>query len=405
MDRVPVLVIGAGSAGLAISHELMRHGIEHLVVDRARIGQSWRERWDSFCLVTPNWSIRLPGGEYAGPDPDGYLPRDEVVAYLEDYAAAFDAPVREGVSVQAIERRKGRGFEVRTSATDVIADRIVLATGAYQRLHRPPAVDTLPASLPVIGVDRYRSPEALPPGGVLIVGSAQSGCQIAEELAEAGRDVVLSCGRATWAPRRIGGLDVFWWMQATGFADMLPSELPSPAARLVGNVVATGRHGGHDLNLGTLQALGVTLAGRFRGAEEGHVVFADDLDETFAWGMARYRELGDEIANCAWDRGITVPGLPELPPPAGVPPARVSIDRFGSVILAGGFRPDDRSLLPWANAFDDLGFPIHEDGESTVVPGLHFVGVHFLRKRSSSILLGVGDDAVVVADRIAGRLA
>jgi putative flavoprotein involved in K+ transport len=191
MERIAAAVVGGGQAGLATSYELTRHGVEHVVLERDRVGQAWRDRWDSFCLVTPSWSVQLPGANYAGPDPDGFMPRDEIVAYLERYASSFAAPLREGADVGSLESRRGGGFVLRTSRGDLRAEAVVVATGAYQRPHRPAAADTLPADLLQIDVDAYRNEPALPPGRVLIVGSGQSGCQIAEELHEAGREVVL----------------------------------------------------------------------------------------------------------------------------------------------------------------------------------------------------------------------
>ena len=182
MDRVEVAVVGAGQAGLAVSHELTMAGIEHVVLERGRVGQTWRDRWDTFCLVTPNWSVQLPGGRYDGGDPDGYLPKDEIVAYLEGYAAGFAAPVHEGVEVVSLRSAPDSGFVLGTSAGDLGARSVVITTGAYQRPHRPVGADSLPASLPRIDVEQYRNPAALPPGKVLVVGSGQSGVQIAEEL-------------------------------------------------------------------------------------------------------------------------------------------------------------------------------------------------------------------------------
>jgi putative flavoprotein involved in K+ transport len=193
LEHVAVAVVGGGQAGLATSFELTRHRVEHLVLERGRVGQTWRGRWDSFCLVTPNWSLQLPGYHYAGLDPDGYMPRDELVAYLEQYAAGFAAPLREGVEVKSLER--GRGFVLRTSAGDLRADAVVVATRAYQQPYRPAVADTLPDDVLQIDVEDFRNEQALPPGRILIVGSGQSGCQIAEELHEAGREVFLAGGR------------------------------------------------------------------------------------------------------------------------------------------------------------------------------------------------------------------
>src|SRR5262245_35625161 len=188
-EAIDVVVIGGGQAGLATSFELTRSGVEHVVLERGRVGETWRGRWDSFCLVTPNWSVQLPGGVYDGDDPDGFMPRDEIVAYLERYAAGFDAPVRQGVEVTGLEAAGDGGFVLRTSAGELRAGAVVVATGAYQRPHRPTAAATLPEDVPQLDVDDYRNDGALPEGKMLVVGSGQSGCQVAEELAEADRDV------------------------------------------------------------------------------------------------------------------------------------------------------------------------------------------------------------------------
>ena len=396
-------VVGGGPAGLAASRELMRREVEHAVLERGRIGQTWRDRWDSFCLVTPNWSVQLPDGHYAGADPDGFMPRDEFVQHLEDYATSFDAPVREGVEVRSLTARPGAGFALDTSAGDLQADAVLVATGGYQRPYRPAAAAPLPGDLLQIDVEGFTNEQALPSGRVLIVGSGQSGCQIAEELHEAGRDVVLACGRAPWAPRRIGGRDVVWWALETGFLDAPVESLPEPAARLTANVLTSGHRGGHDLHLRTLAALGVTLTGRFLGVEGRHAVFAPDLVESVAWGDERFRQLAGLIRRTAAERGLEPPAIEDPEPFTAEGPERIDLSGFGAVLFAGGFRPDYRSWLPWPEAFDELGYPIHRDGASTVVPGLYFVGVHFLRKRKSSTLVGVGEDAAVVADRIAER--
>jgi putative flavoprotein involved in K+ transport len=404
-EQVETLVVGGGQAGLAVSHELARRGAEHVVLERGRIGQAWQDRWESFRLVTPNWSVQLPGGAYDGADPDGFMPRDEIVAFLERYAHGSRLPVREGVELRSLELEPGRGFTARTSSGEMRARQVVLATGAYQRSHRPAGAESLPADLLQIDLRDYHAPANLPPGRVLVVGSGQSGCQLAEELHEAGREVVLACGKAPWAPRRVGGRDMYWWAVASGFLDDTTAALPSPNARLGANVLATGQGTPHDLDLRTLRALGVTLVGHFLGADEAGARFAPDLAETVAWGDARYRDLTHLFQKTATERGLPQPRMPDPEPFDGRAPSVIPLAGFGAVIFAGGFRPDYQSWLPWPAAFDTLGFPIQTDGASTVVDGLYFVGVPFMRTRKSPLLLGVGEDAAVVARSITGRAA
>ena len=402
MDSIDTAIVGGGQAGLAVSSALGRLGVEHVVLERGRVGQTWRDRWDSFCLVTPNWSVRLPGYPYDGSDPDGFMPRDEIVSYLERYAASGAVPVREGVDVRSIGPHKGGRFVLRTSVGDLVASAVVVATGAYQRAHRPPAAATLPRDLMQIDADTYRNEGTLPPGRVLIVGSGQSGCQIAEELRGSGREVVLACGKAPWAPRRIGGRDLIWWAVETGFMDASVDSLPDPSARLTGNIVATGRDGGHDLHLRTLQRAGVTLAGRLLGASGRRARFADDLHASVAWGDERYRQFATLVRDHVRQQALEPVALDEPPPFDAEAPDELDLRDVGAVVFATGFRPDYTSWLPWSEAFDELGFPVHDGGASRAVPGLYFAGVHFLRTRKSSLLLGVGEDAAVIADTIAG---
>jgi len=402
-EGIRTVIIGGGQAGLSVSHELAQAGVKHVVLERGRVGQSWRGRWDSFCLVTPNWSVQLPGRAYDGPDPDSFMPRDELVRYLERYATAIDAPVREGVEVSSVRPQPDGDFSLATSAGNIVASTVVLCTGAYQRPHRPAGAATLPAALVQIDAEDYRNPRELPPGQVLVVGSGQSGCQIAEELHKAGRDVFLACGRAGWAPRRIGGHDVVWWLQAAGDLDDGVDELPSPAARLGANLQASGQGGGHDLHYRTLQRMGVTLLGHFLGAEGQRGLFAADLGESVAFGDQRNGKLVDGFRKAAARLGLPEPEVPEPDPIDLDAPELVDLSGLGAVVFAGGFRPDYASWVHCAGAFDELGFPIHEEGASTVAPGLYFVGVHFLRKRKSSLLIGVGEDAEIVAAQIDER--
>ena len=402
-DRLDTVVVGGGQAGLAVSHELTEAGVPHVVLERGRVGQTWRGRWDSFCLVTPNWSVQLPGHHYDGDDPDGFMPRDQIVAYLERYAASFYAPVREGIEVTALRAGSNGQLGLDTSDGSIEARNVVLSTGAYQRPNRPRAAESLPGDLLQIDVESYRNPGDLPDGAVLVVGSGQSGCQISEELHQAGRDVFLACGRAGWGPRRFNGHDMVWWLDAACSFDDRVEDLPEPGARLWGNIQASGHDGGHDLHYRTLHAMGVTLLGHFLGADGRDALFAPDLQASIAWGDQRHEKIIGDFRDHAAAAGLPWEDLDPAQPVDAEPLERLPLSELGAVVFTSGFRPDYESWVDFPDAFDDLGFPVHRDGASTAVPGLYFVGVHFLRKRKSSLLIGVGEDAAIVARQIAGR--
>jgi putative flavoprotein involved in K+ transport len=395
------LVVGAGPAGLAVSHELGEVGVEHLVLERERVAQSWRSRWDSFTLVTPNWTLGLPDSGYHGDDPEGHVDRDTIVEYLQNYADHHAGPVREGVSVEALEPGERARFHLRTADGDMDADTVVVCTGAYPRPHLPAAASDLPTSLTVLNATDYHRPEDLPDGRILLVGSGQTGVQLAEELHLAGREVVLACGRAPWAPRRLDGLDIVTWLDRAGFFDQPRSALPAPAARLGANIQATGAHGGHDLHYRVLQEMGVRLAGRIVGFSEGKVTFADDLAASVAFGDARFADVRRILRE---QLGDEAPDLPEPEAFSADPPSHMDVADLGAVVFTAGFRPDHASWVQFP-VFDDNGFPVTGSDLSTAVPGLYFCGVHFLRNRRSSLLWGVGDDARIVARSVAHQPA
>ncbi|HSK25740.1 MAG TPA: NAD(P)/FAD-dependent oxidoreductase [Jiangellales bacterium] len=404
-SEIDVVVIGAGQAGLAVSRQLLGAGVEHVVLEREDVGGSWSRRWDSFCLVTPNHTIRLPDGAYTGEDPHGFLSGPAVSAHLQDYATVFGAPVRTGVDVRSLRTLPDGRLELDTAEERATARVVVVATGAYQRPLMPASVAALPAWLPVLDSERYRNPRSLPDGAVLVVGSGQSGCQIAEELALAGRDVVLACGRAPWIPRRIESRDTIDWLLDTPFFELSAAGLPHPTARLWANPQATGVGGGHDLTLRTLDALGVRLAGRLAGADDTTAHFAGDLAESVEFGDARYADIRALIERTCTARGAPVPEMPVPPRFTAVGEDSVPLRELGAVVVAAGYRPGYRSWIHHPAAFDDQGFPLHRDGASTAVPGLFFVGVHFLRTRKSSLLVGVAEDAAVVAHQVAEAAA
>jgi putative flavoprotein involved in K+ transport len=392
-EHVDTLVVGGGQAGLSASYALTRRGIEHAVLERGRVGQTWRaERWDSFTLNTPNWAQQLPGYAYAGPDPDGFAPLGEVIEYLEGYAASFEAPVREGVEVTALRAGAGGGFELETSAGPLRARTVIVATGAYQRPTPSPLRDAAPASVFQQHTAEYRSPDELPEGAVLVVGSGQSGCQVAEDLVDAGRTVYLSVGACPWVPRTHRGRDLVHWMIETGLMDQTVDSLPSPDALVACNPAVSGTERGHDCNPVTLTRRGVIPVGRLEGFHGGSARFAGDLAANVARGCefeATLRQRFEEHASATGADPLDEPSpetaLPELPELR-----ELALADLGAIVWATGFRPDYSWIdLP---VLGDAGRPLQRRGV-TDVPGLGFVGVHWLHTRKSSLFLGVGEDA------------
>lgn len=407
-DEVDVVIVGAGQAGLATSHELAGLGIEHVILERTdAVGSSWAARWDSFCLVTPNSRNTLPGGEYRGDQPGSFLTRDEVVQYLAAYSGSIAAPIQMGVDVTALVPGPDGCLTLTSGGGNtVVAREVVVATGGLRDAFRPNWASQI-QSVPVVDDSQYRNPDSLPPGGVLVVGSGQTGCQLAEELITTGRRVVQACGRAPWMPRRIEGRDTFDWIAETAFMEQSLDDVPAgPAARFMSNPQATGRDGGHDLTTRTLQARGVELAGHVTGIEDGVVFFGGELAACVAFGDARWADLRDAISKSQVKRGRPVPSMPDVEPfDASSELDRLRLGEIGSVLLTTGFRPSYRAWIDIPDAFDPMGFPTQVDGRSTIVPGLSFVGVPFMRTRSSQLLMGVGRDAAVVARGIQGSLA
>jgi putative flavoprotein involved in K+ transport len=405
MEEVDVVVVGAGQAGLATSYSLTQRGTQHTVLERNSVGSAWAGRWDSFCLVTPNSSIRLPGGPYSGPDPGGFLPRDDIVEYLESYGESFAVPVRCGVDVRSVTRTPSGSWLLETGGGAITARAVVMATGAYQTPYMPRAAQELPRWLPVVDSAQYRNPGSLPDGAVLVVGSGQTGCQIAEELHLSGRRVILACGRAPWMPRRIAGRDLFEWIMDSPFLAQTRDALPSPGALLLANVQASGARGGHDLHYRTLTELGVELVGHLAEVSDATIHFADDLAESVAFGDARHEDLSELIRKVCEANGMPDPRIPEPAPFTMTARSSMPVGELSGAVVAAGYRPDYRRVIPYPRAFDDMGFPSQVDGASTELPGLFFIGTHFLRTRGSSLLMGVGADAAIVAGQVSELVA
>lgn len=403
-ERIPVAVIGAGQAGLATSYHLAAKGIEHVVLERGHVGETWRSRrWDTFNLVTPNWTVQLPGHPYDGDDPDGFMPRTEIIEYFKRYAAAGAAPVKEGIEVSRLEAVGSGGFRLQLADDVIEAHQVVVATGAFQRPNRAGnSTDSVDSDMVQLHTDGYRNPDQLPDGAVLMVGSGQSGCQIAEELQLSGRQVYLAAGRCGWVPRNLGGQDIAWWLRETGFYERTADQMPEPPNKFACNPQLTGKDGGHDLNLRTLAAAGVVITGRLRGFIDHKALITDDLSESVAQGDQFWAKLKQGFDDHARRSGLPVPEAEEPPPVPDAHLSELDLRTLGvrSIIWATGYRPDFGWIeLP---AFQSDGYPVHERGVSSFA-GLYFVGLHWLHKPKSALLYGVGEDAQHVVGVIEQR--
>jgi putative flavoprotein involved in K+ transport len=401
-EQVQTLVIGGGQAGLAMSHMLGQRGCPHLVLERHRLFERWRsERWDGLHFQFPNATVGLPGFPFPHVDPGGFAANAEIVAFLDAYAARVQAPVRCGVAVQALRRSEdGRQFLAVTSAGDILARQVVVATGPYQRALVPEAL-ARQIELPQWHASAYQRPEQLPPGVVLVVGSGASGAQIAEELMRTGRQVLLSVGRHRRLPRRYRGRDVIDWMDTMGLdRTRVEDRGPETSYPLI-----SGAYGGHTVDLRAFAAQGMTLVGRLVSAQGGVLGFADDLRQQLDQGDAAYLGLLQRVDEHITQTGLDLPAEPEayavLPdPPCVHEPLREVDSRaagLGAVIWATGYGLD----FSWIDlpVFKPNGLPIHHHGVAEL-PGLYFLGLPWLSTMKSSFLSGVGEDAARLADQL-----
>lgn len=399
----PVIVVGAGQAGLSMSYWLQRWGVDHLVVERDTAGHEWWDRrWDSFCLVTPNWQCVLPGFSYRGPDPDGFMARDEVAAYVASYAQSFNFPLVEGVEVVALRERVSGGFEVSTSAGALTCDQVVVATGPYQVPSIPRMAAKFPASVQQLHSSQYRRPEQLPEGAVLVVGTGQSGAQIAEDLHRAGRTVHLAVGSAPRIPRFYRGRDVVAWLADMGYYERnIDSFSDADAVRFRANHYVTGRDGGHDIDLRTFAQEGMRLYGRLSGVCSGILSFRQDLRENLDHADAVLESVKDAIDEYISARGLSAPEEARYRP-VWIPdeqPSQLSLAGSGitTVIWCTGFDRDDRWIR--VPVFDGRGYPTHDRGV-TRCRGLYFLGLPWQHTWGSGRFSGVGADAEYLAEHV-----
>ncbi|MFY1632153.1 MSMEG_0569 family flavin-dependent oxidoreductase [Solwaraspora sp. WMMB335] len=406
LDRThrAVAVVGGGQAGLSMSWHLRQHGVDHVVIERHRVGYEWRDRrWDSFCLVTPNWQCQLPGFGYPGDDPDGFMVGADVVDYLEQYAASFDPPLVEGTAVTRLRRTPSGVFELVTTAGTCTADQVVVATGPYHDPAVPRIAERLPGDVTQLHSSRYRNPERLPAGAVLVVGSGQSGCQIAEDLHLAGRRVHLAVGGAPRAARRYRGRDTLAWLDEMGhYAKGVDEFADADQVRLRANHYMTGRDGGRDIDLRAFATEGMRLHGRLTGVNGSVVTFGDDLKTNLDNADAVAEGIKDAIDRYLATTGIEAPVEDRYTPvwqptDDGATTIDLAAEGITAVVWSTGFHRDHRWIeVP---VFDGRGYPTHDRGV-TGCPGLYFIGLPWQYTWGSGRFAGVARDAGHLVERI-----
>ncbi|WP_315975100.1 NAD(P)-binding domain-containing protein [Microvirga yunnanensis] len=410
-DDLDAIVVGAGWAGLGMSYYLAQAGLRHRVLERRRIGETWRsQRWDAFRMNTPNWGTVMPGDRYDGLDPDGFMTRDEFVTLLEDFATRNRLPVETNTPVSELSLDEERGaYRLDTPRGVLWARNIVIASGSLNRPRRPAMSRELPSHLLQLDACDYRNPGALSAGAVLVVGSAQCGGQIAEDLAQAGRPVFLATGRVGRMPRRYRGRDIVFWLRNSGLFDVPRKDFLDPSGRIMGRPLLGV---GHTVSLQSLSAQGVVLLGRLTGVENGErLSFAAGLEENIRFGdesSAQFkRHIDDYIVRAAIDAPaaeddpdeIITPRLPD-PPIRSLDPAEHSIS---TVIWCTGF-DGDFGWMRVPGALDARGQPVHEEGIS-IQPGLCFAGMDFAVTRKSGTLLSLAEEGPRLINHLVERHA
>lgn len=405
MEHIETIIVGGGQAGMAVSYFLQMERREHLILEKSiRPAHVWTDdRWDSFTIVTPNWALRMPGAEYNGNDPGGYMTRSEVGTFFEKYIKNYKLPMRYGTTVNIVEQNSNaKGFQIITDHAAYQADNVVMATGLFQNPKIPAFASELPINVTQLHSGQYRNPESLPIGAVLVVGSGQSGCQIAEELYQSGRKVYLCVGSAGRAPRRYRGKDVFEWLMLAGFFDRTVDKLPSPRAKFAGNPQLTGKNGGHTLNVHQFARDGVQLLGRIVGVRDGQVFMVPNLHESLAKVDKFESDLVKLIDEYIQKTGQDAPEevIPQLRDGYNVKEFAVldlRAAKINTIIWSSGYSYDFSQVrLP---VTDDDGYPLQQRGV-TQFPGLYFVGLPWLYKYKSGLLVGVGEDAEYIAGNI-----
>lgn len=408
IEKIETVIVGGGQAGLAVSYYLQHMGHEHVIFEQAaQVANAWRnDRWDSFTLLTPNWSFRLPGAEYYGDAPDGYMVRDEILTRFEQFLECNNLPVHFGVNVESVKQDfENNGYLINTGEKIFWTKNVVIATGLFQTPKIPAFTKAISQDILQLSSGKYRNPQTLPDGAVLVVGSAQSGSQIAEEIYLSGRKVYLCVSGAGRVPRRYRGKDIYEWMHIVGILDRMVDQLPSSKAKFAANPHVSGRDGGRTLNLHKFARDGVTLLGHIRDAQQNHIWLEPDLNENLKKADKFEVDLTNQIDSYIKKNGLSVPEekLPELKngfTTSETTEMDLRAAGISTIIWAIGYTFDFNLVkLP---VLDGDGFPTQTRGV-TNYPGLFFIGLPWLYKYKSGQLFGVGEDAEFITSKIAGK--
>lgn len=403
-NHYSVLIIGGGQAGLSMSYNLKQQGINHLILEKNRIGHAWRnERWDTFCLVTPNWQCTLPGFPYAGNDPYGFMKKEDIVDYIDQYVASFEPPAAEGIVVTRLLRNAANVFEIETNKGNLTADQVVVAIGGYHIPIIPGVAEKLPNHIVQLHSSDYVNPASLPPGDILVVGTGQSGCQIAEDIHLTGRRVHLCVGDAPRVARAYRGKDVVEWLDHMKYYDLPVERHPlGTGVREKTNHYVTGRDGGRDIDLRKFALEGMQLYGRFETFAEGIATFGNELKNNLDSADAVSENIKNNIDKFIADNTIDAPTearyLPLWEPQAGSPQSLdMESNNIAAVIWCIGFRTD----FSWIEEtiFDARGYPGHVRGV-TDVAGLYFLGLPWQYTWGSGRFSGVARDAGYLLEHI-----
>lgn len=395
------VIVGGGQSGLSMSYCLKEQGLDHIIFEKNQIGYAWQsKRWDSFCLVTPNWQCRLPGYPYSKNDPDGFMGKDEIVNYIQDYAASFDPPLQEGVEVSRVRYQEGV-FELVTSIGNYTANQVIIATGSYHLPKVPKIAERLPKQIVQLHASEYKNPQLLPTQDVLVVGTGQSGCQIAEDLHLAGKRVHLCVGSAPRSPRNYRGKDVVHWLEQMGYYDLPINQHPQKEkVRTKTNHYVTGRDGGREIDLRQFALEGMQLYGRLKNINNGNLEFWNDLKQNLDQADASAESIKKNIDAFIEKNQIQAPTEPAYKP-IWVPEQETTTFNYeqviGAVVWCTGYQSD----FSWIEipVFDAKGYPGHERGV-TDTRGLYFLGLPWLYTWGSGRFSGIARDANYLAEYI-----